>query len=612
LLRYVFVLVAVTVAPATHAIEAHLPRHPAPSPDGASIVFSWQGDLWSVAAEGGQGRRLTVHPGADRHPIWSRDGSTIAFASNRHGSFDIHVMPADASAPPRRLTHASVADVPVDFTVDGSQVLFTSRRLDSPRRTPGLHLVPVDGGTPWLAIGALARNASYSPDGRTLALVRGTSRWTRHGYRGSGSRDIWLYTINGDYILLSDFVGDDDVPQWIGHDRLLILSERAGRKNLFRLDVRTRAATQLTHHPGSDVRSPRLSADGRLVAYEFEDAIWTVSTDGGRPHRVTIEVPADAAMNPTERKLETNGATELAVRPDSEMMALVVAGDVWVAPIVTKEEQEVAKPRTVRVTATAGRERDVSWSPDGRWLVFASDRAGSLDIYRARPADDADWRDAFRFDVERLTEHAGEEHSPRWSPDGTRIAYVRDRGDLVTIAADGTDPHVVLEHWDSPDYDWSPDGRYLAYAVNDMEFNSEIWIAPAAGGEPYNVSRHPDNDRQPRFSPDGRRLVWVSLRHGATADVWAVWLRREDHERTPADWLQVWAAEKDRGKSKGSSKSTDKKRRRKSTADDDATDVAATDEDEKEAETKPVVIDFHLLHGRARWRARPLLGPVRR
>ena len=186
--------VLLTILGSAHAslgFEATLPRHPAPSPDGTQIALSWQGDLWLVASEGGAARRLTAHPATERYPVWSRDGRMLAFASDRHGSLDVFVMPTDGSAPPRRLTYGSVSDVPVDFTPDGSAVLFTSSRAEGVRRMPQLFTVPVTGGTPSLAQDAFGRWGVYSPDGGTLAFVRGGTRPTRRGYRGSGNRDLW-------------------------------------------------------------------------------------------------------------------------------------------------------------------------------------------------------------------------------------------------------------------------------------------------------------------------------------------------------------------------------------------------------------------------------------
>ncbi len=596
------VLVSLAILAATtsaEAVEVTFARHPAPSPDGSLIAFSWRGDVWVAPSGGGQAHRLTANPAADRYPVWSRDGKLLAFASSRYGNLDVFVMPADGSAPPTRLTHASVDDVPVDFSPDGGQVLFVSRRDESVRWMPALYLVPVSGGTPRLAQDALGRWAAYSPAGDALAFVRGSTKWWRRGYRGAANREIWLRTADDEYMQVTSFDGDDDFPGWLDDHDIVFLSARSGRKNLFMKNLVTDQVEQLTHHDGSDVRAPRVSADGSLVAYEFEDGLWTVRP-GEEPKRLVLRAPADETVRPVTRHVDRSDAEELAVSPDGKLAAFVVHGEVFVTAIRSKDEQKIAPPPTVRITRTAALERDVRWSPDGKTLLFTSDRSGDDDLYLARPADEkAGWLGSFEFPVTRLTTSDAEEHSGRFSPDGKRIAYVRDKGDLVIVNTDGTGSRVLFEHWQSPDFDWSPDGKWIAYAIPDMEYNTEVWIAAADGGtKPYNVSRHPDDDVQPRWSPDGRRLVWVSKRHADTFDVWGVWLSREDDERTPEGWLEVFSSSK--GKKKDGILTADRRSRKKKTGKDAKGESSEGEEASKQAELPEVKIDFEGLWERVR------------
>ncbi len=537
------VIVVCLIGVSVGAVEVRFARHPAPSPDGTVIAFSWQGDIWLVSSQGGEARRLTANPAADRHPVWSHDGKLLAFSSDRYGNDDVFVMPADGSAPPRRLTFASSGDIPVDFTPGDGAAVFVSRRDESVRWMPAVYTVPVEGGTPHLLQGALGDWAAYSPGGYDLAYVRGVTKWWRRGYRGAANRDIWLHTEDGQDLQLTHFDGDDDLPSWAGPHTIVFLSARNGRKNVFVINIASGVVTQLTHHAGSDVRAPRCSADGRLIAYEFEDGLWTVPVAGGEPTRLSIEAPADFIEPKIEHRRETSGAEELAISPDGKLAAFVVHGDVFMTAIRSKQEQALAKPPTVRITATPAREKDIGWAPDGKSLIFTSDRAGNDDLYRVQPGDpEVGWLGSFRFPVTRLTASKAEERLGRFSPDGTRIAYVRGRGDLMVMNADGSSAKVLFTHWETPEFRWSPDGRWIAYSIPDMQYNTEVWIIPSSGGTAYNVSRHPDEDVSPVWSPGGRRLVWLSKRHAGTMDVWGVWLRRVDDERTPEGWLHVFEA----------------------------------------------------------------------
>lgn len=575
--------VTLIIATTALAADAPLPRHPAPSPDGSQIAFSWQGDLWLVPAEGGDARRITAHPANERHPVWSHDGRSIAFASDRHGNPDIFLMPADGSAPPTRLSFASVTDTPYGFTPDGAAVLFTSNRAMGIRWMPQLWTVPLTGGTPAMLQNAFAEQAVYSPDGDTLAMVRGATKWTRRGYRGSASRDLWLNDGGEDYRRLTDFDGDDDNPSWIDSETIAFLSSRNGRKNVFKIDVASGETTAITNHHGSAVRFPKASADGSIIAYEFEDGIWTVSPENGVPARLTINVPADQVVNAVERRTETTDASDLTVSPDGTLAAFVIHGDLFITDIVSEDDLEIATPPTVRLTSTPEREQQPRWSPDGETLVFSSARNGNLDLFTiSRTDDDVAWTDSFEFTTTPIATGPMNEQDPRYSPDGEHIAFVRGKGDLVVIGADGGNEVVLDEHFYPPTFSWSPDGRWIAYASEDQHANSEIFVVPASGGEPYNVSRHPDYDENPVWSPDGKRLVWGSHRHDNSFDVWAVWLAEADHQRTPAEWLKVWRDDDE-----------------PDDADEDTDDEGDESEDEDSPDLPETVIEFDRLWQRS-------------
>ena len=567
------------------AIEAPLPRHPAPSPDGTLIAFSWQGDLWLVDAGGGAARRLTAHPATERFPVWSRDGRFIAFASDRHGNDDVFIIPTDGSRAPQRLTFASTTDIPEAFTPDGTAVLFSSGRARGVRWGSQLWTVALSGGTPAMAQAAfvtsdgISGHAAYSPDGGALIFVRGSTKWVRRGYRGPASRDLWLRGPEEAYTQLTTWDGPDDSPSWVDDSTIAFLSDREGTKNVYLLDRQNGRVSRLTDHQGSAVRCPRASADGSIIAYEFEDAVWTVSPQSGASQRVHIEVPAEKVVNPVQRQTATDHAQDLAISADGKLAAFIVHGDVFVTDVVSKEDQEIATPPTVQVTATPESEANVSWSPDGTTLLFSSASGDDVDVCTARRADEEmPWTENFDFVVEHLTDSPAVEQLPRFSPDGERVAFVRGKGELVVMPAAGGEETVLLDQWATPEYEWSPDGAWIAYSIPDESFNSEVWIVSSSGGSPYNVSRHPDEDVSPSWSPDGRRLVWLSRRHDDTFDVWGVWLTRADDERTAAQWLKVWK-EQDEPKKKGD-------------GDEKAEDAKSEAEEKKTTDLPTVTIDF--------------------
>ena len=591
--KIVLALLPSLCAGVAFAVAPAMPRYPALAPDGGRIAFSWQGDIWLAPAAGGAAQRLTANPGYDFHPVWFPDGKRLAFTSDRDGSDDVFIAEIGGGAP-RRLTFHEAPDLAQG--VLGGDVVFTSRRHEAWSRMPAVYRIPAVGGTERLACKVLALEAVPSPDGRYLALVRGGTPGDRRHYRGAANRELWLYeSASGKLERLTTTPWDEDGVAWAGNGALVFRSDNGGPdRNLFRLDLATRTLTQLTRHEGADVRAPSTSADGTLAAYELWDGVWTVATDGSaEPRRLAFDVPADAIEPAVVRADVKDEAEQVAVSPDGAQVALVVRGDVFVVARRGKELTSVAPPPTVRVTETTGRERDVAWSPDGKRLIYASDRCGQLDLYSARPADrnDGKFYRTRSFTETRLTASPEDEHQPAFSPDGKLLAYVRGKGDLVVAAADGSNPRVLFRHWGEISFSWSPDSRFLAFSRADQAFNEEVWIIPAAGGEAVDVSQHPSTDSNPVWSPDGRRLYWLSKRHANRVGLWAVYLTKADDERSPEEWLELFedegarrppAREADAGEEERAEK-PERLERHKATA-----------------AAKPVTIDFPALFERAR------------
>jgi tricorn protease len=583
------VLALVLVAGSAMAAAPVMPRHPAPSPDASKIAFSWQGDIWIAPTGGWTAQRVTANPGYDHHPVWLPDGQRIAFVSSREGGDDVYILDLQQGQS-RRLTFHEAADTVMGALAD--DLVFVSRRHESPDRMPAIYRIPQAGGTESLACRILAVEAVPSPDGKHLALVRGGTPAQRRHYRGAANRDLWLFeTATGALERLTTTDWDEDGVSWAGNEAIVFRSDNGGPdRNLFRLDLPDRRLTQLTRHSGADVRSPRVSGNGRLVTYELWESLYTVPADGsGEPVTLVLDMPADALQPSVERKTYTADAEEIVASPDGKQVALVVAGDVFVVARRGKDVASIAASPTVRVTETPAREQDLTWSPDGKQLVYASDRYGQLDLVSARPAgrDDGSFSRSVSFVETRLTDSAQDESLPRFSPDGKSLAYARGRGGLVVAKADGSEARVLFEHWSPVAFAWSPDSRWLAFSREDQAANSEVFVIPAAGGQAVNVSQHPGVDVDPAWSPDGRRLYWLSRRHARTQDVWAVYLTRADHERSPEEWVLLWEDEEARKKPAG--EKTDDKAK---------VDARAADKPAAPA-ARPVAIDLDGIHERA-------------
>ncbi|PEN13031.1 peptidase S41 [Longibacter salinarum] len=519
-------------------------RHPAVSPDGNTIAFSYQGDIWTVPASGGRAFRLTVHEAYEGQPQWNDAGTHLAFTSNRHGNADVFAMTAEGNTPVR-LTYHSTNDRVTDITADNRVLFNTERTYVQVERESEVYHVPMDGGMPDRLLNALGDGATQSPDGRFIVMERGSNRTTRSDYRGPANRDLWIYdTQEESYQQITQYNGNDYAAVWAGPRELYFISDRSGTRNAYRLQLADDGSASsepeaLTNYDRDGVRTLSASADGSLISFERMTNAYTLDVDGGEPQILNVTVPRDARNVPVDRMTMSDEAREFAVSPDESQIAYVVRGEIFVTETDTEE------PESNRLTRHAYRDRDVVWVNE-KTLLFTSDREGQYDVFRLTSTDPEaeSLFESLQHSVERITSSDVDERHLVLSPDRDRVLFLRGQGTLVSasVSDDGlSDENVLIEGWAEPrDVTFSPDGQWIAYSQSDLDFNEDVFILPADGdGTPVNVSQHPRSDGNPVWSPDGSKLGFVSERSGNDADIWFAWLTEEDFERTKRDWEEL-------------------------------------------------------------------------
>lgn len=530
--------------------EALWLRHPAISPDGREIVFCYQGDLWKVPATGGAAMLLTTHEAYDHSPVWSRDGKWIAFASNRYGNDDVFIMPAGGGAA-TRLTWHSAFEVPSDFTPDGSAVIFGAPRQDDHRNQQfpsgglgELYRVPITGGKVTRVMGTVAERARYNADGSLIVFHdwKGYEDDHRKHHTSSVTRDVWTYApATGQYRQLSTFAGEDRDPVFSPDGRTVYyLNEESGSFNVHSMPVGGGASTQLTrfqHHP---VRHLSTSADGTLC-FNHHGTLYTLRP-GAQPVKVTVRIAMDQRHNPV-RTVKVNGdANEFAVSPNGKEVAFIHRGEVFVT--------SVAEGTTRRITDTPEQERNVSFSPDGRTLLYATERNGSWDLYTTAIVrkEEPYFFNATVLKEEPMLATAAEEFQPAWSPDGKEVAYLEERTTLRVYDVAAKKSRTVLpgdRNYSYADGDqhfhWSPDGKWLlTQFLNPSQWISQSGLIKADGsGELIDLSRSGYGHYAPQWAVDGQVVLTYSSRDGmknhaswgGQMDAYATWLTQEGFDR---------------------------------------------------------------------------------
>jgi len=399
-------------------------RYAAISPDGEQIVFTNRGDLYLVSSKGGEARPLTFHKAHDYMPVWSHDGSKIAFASNRFGNFDVYIMDAKGGAA-TRLTYHSNNEVPYTFTRDNKNILFGGIRLDDamhrqyPHRSQTeLYQVPANGGRVDQVFTIPAEDVKISKDGKQMIYhdVKGGEDEFRKHHVSSVTRDIWTYDVATDkHQMISSFKGEDRNPVYTTDEKsIYYLSEESGCFNVHKMDLATHEAnSQVTSFKMHPVRYLSMANNGTLC-YTHNGELFTMTN--GKQEKVNVNIRTEDKAN-NEQIISVRGnVKEMAISPDGKEVAYIVRGEVFVSSVEGK--------MTKRITTTPAQERFVSFSPDGKSILYASERNAKWGIYASKKVSDTEpyFYASTLIKEEPVIVNDNDNYEPEYSPDGKEIA----------------------------------------------------------------------------------------------------------------------------------------------------------------------------------------------
>lgn len=541
-----FALVSICSA---HAFTPQWLRYPVISPDGATVVFSYKGNLWAVPTAGGEARQLTSNTAYDYAPVFSPDGREIAFASDRRGNFDLYTMPL-AGGEPRRVTTHSSKETPWCYTPDGKEILFTAAQQDPaasvlfPKSVmTELYAVSRQGGRPRQVLATPAEEVHFV--GTTGSFVYqdckgGENIWRKH-HTSSITRDLWLYA-DGKHTKLTSFEGEDRQPRLSADGKTVYyLSEQGGSFNVYSFPLADPTAVKrLTNHKTHPVRFLSVAADGTLC-YTYDGDIY-LKKGSAAPRKLAVTMTSDD-VSADRQLLPVRMGSDAALSPDGKQLAFIFRGEIF----VTSTDYATTK----QITHTAASEADVCFSPDGRKLAYASERDGKWQIFTAELSRKEDVNFAYATTVVEkpvFKDNKLDRRAPLFSPDGKELSYIenRDRLMVLTLASGKTRQITDGEQCYSTaggfNYNWSPDGKWFAmsYTGNGHEPYTDIGIVSTAGGEPiHNLTNSGYTDSSPQWVLGGDAILFTSERYGmrnhaswgTLRDVMIVFLNREAYDR---------------------------------------------------------------------------------
>ena len=572
------------------------------SPQGDKIAFCYKGDVYVVPTGGGKALQLTTSSSHETQPIWSPDGKTIAFASDRNGNYDIYTVSVEGGVA-QRITTNSAYETPLAFSPDGKEIYF-SAQIQKPAENiqfpagwiTELYKINVKGGRPEQVVAVPVCSLSFDKDGKSFLYYdrKGSENIWRKHHVSSVARDVVYYDAKkGTHTILTTNVGEDRDPRYLpGNQEVVFLSERNGGSfNVYKAPIdnleKVEAVTRYKTHP---VRFLSVANNG-VICYGYMGEIYAHHV-GEKPKKVHVEIVNDQPTEQIEKK-DFKGVGDFDLSRDGKLVAFTSRGEVF----VTGTDEYAT---TKQITHTPQPERSPSFSKDGRTMVYASERDGYWNLYQATIERKEDFNFAYAtlIDEKPLFPNDGIERSnPDYSPDGKEIAFIENRNILKVYNIDSKEVRQITDgtqHYGSIGYEWSPDGKWFAVTLitHMRDPYSDVAIVSANGDQiMYNITESAYFDDDPQWVLDGNAIIYNSDRYGMRShaswgsqrDAFIAFLNQDAYDKFRLS-KEEYALLKETEKGKK----------------DDKKDEAKKDDkkDEKPAETKTIEVDLNHLQDR--------------
>ncbi|PCJ92878.1 MAG: peptidase S41 [Flavobacteriaceae bacterium] len=560
--------------------DTRLMRDPAVSMD--KIAFIYAEDLWIAAKDGSNPRRLTIDEGIESNPVFSPDGTMIAFSAQYDGNIDVFIIPSTGGVPERLTWHPS-RDVVQDFTPDGNNVLFTSSRSTYTGRHAKLYTISTTGGQPTELPIPTAFSASYSADGQYIAytpLYEVFNQW-KH-YRGGTQSRIWIYNTASHEVseIPKLAAGSNDTnPQWIG-DSVYFRSDRNGEFNLYAYDVASKKVSTQTNY--GDFPILNLTTSGNDLIYEQAGYLHLFDHSASSSTKLTIGIATDLLEMRSRFVSESSYIRSASISPSGARVAFDYRGEIVTVP--------AKKGDVANITQSVGsHEQQPQWSPDGKSIAYFSDASGEYDLKIKQ----------FKNGAVKSIPISGTGFYAflHWSPNSKKLCFVDNGRNLYVVdvlsgklTKIDTDKLYVPGRFRELFGSWSSDSKWVSYTVITETNFEQAYVYSVDKNKSFALSDGLSNVSEPIFDPSGKYIYMLSSTDAGPVVNWFD-QSNQDMEMSNSIFLVTLQKElisplaKENDEEKGEEEKEEKEKKDK-------------DDKEENGDPDPVIIDWDNINNR--------------
>ncbi len=586
-MKYVIAFVIITLslfAPVAGAEGVLLLRQPSVSAD--KLAFVYAGDIWVANRDGSNPRRLTSHPAEENGPVFSPDGSQIAFSAEYENNTDTYIIPA-LGGQPRRLTWHPSYDIPTGWTADGNAVTLVSPRETDHGRSAQLYHAFVGGGLPEKQMEARIYRGAYDAGNKQLAYIAhgsgynglfgGSAGWK--GYRGGTTPEVQIMDLKAQTVTTIAGEGATNFnPFWLD-GMVYFISDRENEIfNLYRYDPASQSTSKISNEDVWDVRSA--SGFGSSIVFEAGGRLKNLDLDSGEVTEIVIAINPDLPQLRIQWKDASKTIQHADISPSGKRAIITARGEVFTVPVEDGAVRNISNDGT-------SQEYTGIWSPKGDQVAYITETdAGQGIVIKDQTGQGGHSQYQLGPHFYELMAWGGGENP--------RIVYQDNHLSLFSInPADGSIKKIATGvRRDQVDVAISPDGKWLAYTQEQVNYNRDLVLHNFASGASSVVTDGIADVASPAFSRDGKYLYFAASTNSGPIQI-GLNMTSQERPYRAAIYALVLAAD---GKSPILSGSGDENE------ETDEADKADKGKDEKEdkAEDKPVEtrIDLKGLAGR--------------